>query len=919
MLNLEYLLCFFANPSNTTAEKQLLKQEFSSLLFKHALKNIQDRAAIHGQEENNSIEHPEGAIINGFMQPLHESTIYPEIPNHSVGANITVNAFFTGENSLHEAALGVGGIVELESQNKLEATAFNGFALVCIANCDAINLVNPFSNPFYYGCDLLQNLWSVTTTNVPFIYVPVINNKLYIEIIKQYYQPELYRYVGSIMRDHLDQFTPQYYRSSRNTQLLYESIKIYKQLASSVADLFLSEYKELVRVRIYYCTVFRFLPAAITNLYNWMRQVANDVPVHQEMIAQYHRQINIFMGLLNECADTVQNYINELDGYSEWRFEQEHIRNPNAFENINLPLRPEHKTYVIEKALLSLVAMYRQLQASRELLGTLDNSLSANIIHDKLIFPSFAPRGESGNKWLVDCRIYYFVDSLVEAVRNTAIRTKILDVLNNCFVSQYQCGLNNNILTDFQLHNIYTYLLKVLNEPEYLNRLRALALENTSEMNKDSMLIFTRSTENGRLRDQQLIRTVIITRSHDNFKLSMIPSRKACDGTHLLPKFKGHITNVTPQFDITPAHADKLDPPQASKSIDLCWADYDKNIPKQVELFSKTLREEECKVSLAVEIARKMGRQVIFSGTYIHFKKYNDPSRGFNRGHRCAVRITEDWAIGTLDTLIKEEISKSNRFLKNDIMYATAILTDNQQEIALAKQRIIYRLIEDILYDLVKLHNELNVIHNDIKPENILIYINSVGEMHAWLSDFDMSIYMRDANNKQPAATATYASPQVAGFTIMSDINSLHYDTLLHDFLLKNKFDKFEYASYGRELFYLYDATENRSKYIGLKPDYSDDMFSLGVTLFMLLSGGHYPTETESGRAVGGKNYMLTREFYDLQTEFNDMLQGLLQLERDQRLNARDTLSIYLCARQQLNNSYGAVQFHQKVSPILTV
>jgi len=297
-----------------------------------------------------------------------------------------------------------------------------------------------------------------------------------------------------------------------------------------------------------------------------------------------------------------------------------------------------------------------------------------------------------------------------------------------------------------------------------------------------------------------------------------------------------------------------------------------------------------------VEIARKLGVPVSVSNIYFHNKVVYNEEGSLDVVNFAAIRVTEPWAVSDLYDFAKALILRNQRMYRLDLDYKMTRRTLDKQEKIIAKAAIILRLIGDILQDLKKLHLELNVVHNDTKLANMLLFIKD-GRLSARITDFHLSktAVQIEANNCQPVATCTYASSQVVGFVVTTD-KKLTYSDLFLDFTTKRAgmADEYRYASYGRELLYENCGPElKRQDFNDLKCDYKDDMFSLGVSLFMLITG-HYPTNKNlSVVAVDNFNYLNVRLAYHKFPQYKELLEGLLEFEREKRFSIEQAINAY--------------------------
>lgn len=103
------------------------------------------------------------------------------------------------------------------------------------------------------------------------------------------------------------------------------------------------------------------------------------------------------------------------------------------------------------------------------------------------------------------------------------------------------------------------------------------------------------------------------------------------------------------------------------------------------------------------------------------------------------------------------------------------------------------KIIFKIICALYFLHDH-NILHGDIKPENIMITKNGI----PIIIDFDLSRYCLDYGNcKRPFGTKIYISPEIYHFNtyyLKSDIWSFGltvFNSIIYDVLCENKYFKF--------------------------------------------------------------------------------------------------------------------------------
>jgi len=168
---------------------------------------------------------------------------------------------------------------------------------------------------------------------------------------------------------------------------------------------------------------------------------------------------------------------------------------------------------------------------------------------------------------------------------------------------------------------------------------------------------------------------------------------------------------------------------------------------------------------------------------------------------------------------------------------------------------------DSLILDLVKgvkTFHDKGYVHQDLKPNNALVYGNATEGYHLKLIDFGLTQKQGDST-KEPLATATHVSPEIAYY--FSAPNSSQYSY-------------FSASNCGDTLGYqLYKAKENAklfpedgSKRGALSdPDTANDMWALGIVIFQIQHKGRLPT---------------MRDLREIQGD--PLLKGLLNPDRSQ-------------------------------------
>jgi len=297
-----------------------------------------------------------------------------------------------------------------------------------------------------------------------------------------------------------------------------------------------------------------------------------------------------------------------------------------------------------------------------------------------------------------------------------------------------------------------------------------------------------------------------------------------------------------------------------------------------------------------------------------------------SRGAQDAIRTSVKTAISNLAPFISPT-TRDLLFLK-DKSYAANPTAEN-------KDQVIIGLVGGILRSIKNFHGA-GMIHNDVKDLNILVYIDKNGTLQAEVDDFDLSIHinrqinqkgrnnkiaylredfshgrinkqqykqqkynaLRDYECSRPSATCYFASPEVVGFTVQRQILGAGLPLNLYSQLVEkdnNGKDTLKHY-YGSQL-YAHDQKLIKKNHTKLFSDPQDDMFSLGIVLYMLITEGHYPTTVKelNDSEAFSYDYEFYIKYLDVDTAFNrypllnkfkPLILGLLAPTRNERLDS---------------------------------
>lgn len=165
------------------------------------------------------------------------------------------------------------------------------------------------------------------------------------------------------------------------------------------------------------------------------------------------------------------------------------------------------------------------------------------------------------------------------------------------------------------------------------------------------------------------------------------------------------------------------------------------------------------------------------------------------------------------------------------------------------------------IMDAVAFAHSKGVIHQDIKPQNILIYRDKNGSLVAKLSDFGLAVKSNPLNRGKinaPLSTIGYESPQILAY--YQDKGSEQYDYYFSDTT----------RTLGKAVF-------NRFHSEIIKPNracQSNDCWALGVMYYELMHGKQPNLSVVTYKRKSG----------------NSIIDGLLSVQADQRLDSASAL-----------------------------
>ena len=152
-------------------------------------------------------------------------------------------------------------------------------------------------------------------------------------------------------------------------------------------------------------------------------------------------------------------------------------------------------------------------------------------------------------------------------------------------------------------------------------------------------------------------------------------------------------------------------------------------------------------------------------------------------------------------------------------------------------EQISKQIIYDVLKGLIHLEN-VNVIHHDIKPENVFLYRKS-NKIHAIIGDFGFSEIVNDeSTDYEIGGSDPYLAPEIL---------------------------------------------------IGAPYSFNSDVWSVGVMMYLFLTHSHpfWGTRDEIIQQIFSKSLRLP---LDISSDAQDLLNKLLRIDPSQRLTAREAI-----------------------------
>jgi Protein kinase domain len=213
-----------------------------------------------------------------------------------------------------------------------------------------------------------------------------------------------------------------------------------------------------------------------------------------------------------------------------------------------------------------------------------------------------------------------------------------------------------------------------------------------------------------------------------------------------------------------------------------------------------------------------------------------------------------------------QSIQAGNLSVKYDLDFFSYIV--NLQKKPALKNDLPARLCEihQLLSALKQIH-ALNILHSDIKPENILVKKGPNNQTHIHLADF---------------GGARFISEDMSLHTIVNlrTVRSSHYSPELDDYHLSLYFKRGE-----KEMFFLQEQKM--------------DVFAMGTTIFMLLATSmpfnytKHPELTKNNRPIINDNIDFSNSFKHLPSELLIFVKNMLKEKASDRPSADEAFFLF--------------------------
>lgn len=462
-------------------------------------------------------------------------------------------------------------------------------------------------------------------------------------------------------------------------------------------------------------------------------------------------------------------------------------------------------------------------------------------------------------------------DNLTFALANVALRNEILADVNK---------YAPEAISDAELVQIYQFVLFIISKSHVKSHLET--------MSQDGGKIISRSTKDADYpKSPPLPRSLLIRRDEQHIRVGFVENSKTTNGKKSDLKLKRSVTTVSRILDVTPGMITRV-VPLTTKSYTLgqalpAYTTIPRTRPSTFEEATAIKERKQKIVELAnanaikkadawrtalrhIHTAQKTGLNALVCDTYT------------KKTGMQAVRTIEPWTSTNLFTIRPLMATWSPEFVEG----------------------FVYDTVIKLLTQIYRMHNELQIVHGDIFPETIGFTINNNTKPKLKFKDFENSATFAELSGKYPVSRSAFCSPKVVEFNLFAQ-EGIRSDTLCAQFSAPMSGGGYD-ASFARESFetsvMLHGIDDPASLY---HPDYvhslrygtDDDMYSLGITLFALITGCYPTVSGLQGQAYGDLHYLRVQDAYMMYPQYAPLLKGLLSLDRDRRLTAEQALMVF--------------------------
>lgn len=460
-------------------------------------------------------------------------------------------------------------------------------------------------------------------------------------------------------------------------------------------------------------------------------------------------------------------------------------------------------------------------------------------------------------------------NNLKFALANVALRREIL-----ADVGKYA----PDGISDVEVVQIYTFVAYICSKPH----VRSLLERMTQEAGK----IIARSTKDTDYPNSPpLPRSLVLRKLGDEIRVGFVENSKTATGKNPKLKLKRSVTTVSRILDITPGMVARV-VPLTTKSYVLGQA-----VPAVTTPRTRLLTAQEAQ---AIQLRKQ---QIIAIANATKSEKAYAWQKALQ-----TVRASQQTGLNTLvcDTYIKKNGIQAVRTIEpwcsaNLFTIRPLMATWSPEFI----EGFVYDTVIKLLTQIDKMHNELQIVHGDINPETIGFMLTGHNKPKIKFKDFENSFAFADLESKLPVSKSAFCSPKVVKFSLYAD-EGIRNETLHAQFSAPNHgggFAVFAQDAFDTLMMLLGiddPASQYRPEYVNtLRYGPDDDMFSLGITLFVLITG-HYPTVSGlQGQAYDQLHYLRVQDAYRMYPQYAPLLKGLLFVDHNRRLNAKQALAVF--------------------------